>query len=85
MNIDEAFATTTVEKEYRRLVAHMELVRTHWDTIHAVKEYLANNQIDAARSVFDELTEDVRLGLWVAPSKGGVWTTEERKMIGPDR
>ena len=78
MQLDDVYNS---DKDYRRLVRHMELVRIHWDTVHNVKELLANGQIEPARLVFGELPEDVRIGLWVATTKGGVWTVEERKML----
>ena len=62
----------------------MALVRLWWDEISAIKEAIANNQSDIARGVFNDLPEDVRIGLWRATSKGGVWTVQERKELKPN-
>lgn len=81
---DYGIASTAVirlEKEYRRLVRHMEFVRKHWDSIHEIKERLANEEVEEARSVFDSLPHEVQIGLTRAASKGSVWTMEEGKLI----
>ena len=64
-------------------VEYMNLVRQEWASIHAVKQFLAEEvpNIDAAREAFKELPEDTQMKLWRAPTKGGVLTTHERKLL----
>lgn len=62
----------------------MEYVREYWDEVSAIKELIQNDQHEAARSVFGDLTESVRIGLWRATTKGGCWTIEERKVLKPN-
>lgn len=58
-----------------------EVIRNNWDSINFVKEQLKLGEIDAAKEAYAELSEEEQKAIWVAPSKGGIWTTEERKLI----
>lgn len=64
------------------LLAHNIAVQKHFDTIVAAKEMLAN---DLVRNAIDLISQDIpeidRNALWVAPSKGGIFTTIERQKI----
>ena len=70
-------------------INYMALVREHWLSIHAAKEFLlptwGENEdqpnVSAARECLKELGEDVYRALWKAPSKGGVFTTHERTIL----
>jgi hypothetical protein len=65
------------------LLDYMALVREHFDTIVEVKTHVANDEIAEGRAAFKELDVATQQALWRAPSKGGIWTTEERaKMKG---
>ncbi len=69
-----------VEKAYGE---HMAAIREEWPSIHAIKEFLAEEvpNVDAAREAFKELPETTQHHLWRAPTKGGVFTTLERKLL----
>lgn len=58
-----------------------EVIRNNWDSISFIKEQLKLGEIDAAKEAYAELTEEEQKAIWVAPSKGGIWTTEERKLL----
>ena len=58
-------------------IGYMNLVLKHWDTINEAKGCLANDEIENAVSVFNELPPEVKHGLWRSYTKGGVWTVEE--------
>lgn len=51
------------------------------DAIVVIKESLASNDLYKAAETWFALDEQTQRGLWVAPSKGGPFTTEERKTI----
>lgn len=40
-----------------------------------------NNCHEYARSLFSEFTDDEQQKLWIAPTKGGIFTTYERKIL----
>lgn len=71
------------------LLSYMEAVREHWYTIAMIKKYLipewGDNEnapnVSAAREAYKELSEDDQKLLWRAPTKGGVFTTQERAWI----
>lgn len=57
------------------------------DTFRAVcmlKEALAEGEIDSAVMVFHSLTQETVAALWVAPTKGGIFTTAEIAAIKSD-
>lgn len=58
-----------------------EVIRNNWDSIVFIKEQLKLGEIDAAKEAYAELSEEEQKAVWVAPSKGCIWTTEERKLI----
>lgn len=64
-----------------RLLAHNAAVRESIVMISAVKQSLSSGDIDAAAEAWAELTRPEERALWVAPSKGGIFTTEEREII----
>tara|TARA_R100000963_G_C4629431_1_gene94882 strand:+ start:586 stop:1188 length:603 start_codon:yes stop_codon:yes gene_type:complete len=48
------------------------------DSIAAIKVGIADGDLSSASEAWSELDEDVKIGLWKAPSKGGCFTTGER-------
>ena len=81
----ELFFEQTTEQEtdsrVDRLLKHNEAVRDNWQLVSAIKSALqAEDYIDAAM-LWINTPEPVRDALWVAPTKGGIFTTEERSKI----
>jgi len=62
-------------------VSYMTLVREYLDAIYEVKVALANDDVETARVILGDIPEDQQKQLWKAPSKGGIFTTMERKQI----
>ena len=56
-------------------------IRDNWASIVAIKQALSDGDVSYAKECYAELTEDEQHSIWVAPSKGGIFTTEERKLI----
>lgn len=53
-----------------------------WATsIDAIKEGISNNALGLASEAWAELSEEVKIRLWKAPSKGGCFTTKEREVM----
>jgi hypothetical protein len=63
------------------LTKHMIAARDNWDTIHKIKEHIANKEYEDAATVWGDVTESQRVVLWRAPTKGGIWTSEERELM----
>lgn len=63
-------------------IKYMDTVRDCYDEITAIKEALANDLIDDARAIFKQDLDPAHADiLWKAPSKGGIFTTEERRKL----
>jgi deoxycytidylate deaminase len=67
-----------------RLMAHNAALREHIDSVYAIKHHLFNDQYSAAYEASAEIPDEDKLALWIAPSKGGVWTTKERADMQSD-
>lgn len=68
-------------EQVERLVQHNRCVREHWDSICAIKDALAADEYETAYEAFNEIPEDDKRALWIAPTKGGVFTTRERDQM----
>lgn len=61
-----------------------QVLSNNTETVEAMKAYLAEETqagIDLAKECFSELSEDEQQALWLAPSKGGCFTTRERHLL----
>ena len=67
-----------------RLKAHNACLRDHIESVVAVKAYIMNGEYMAAYEAVEEIPEEDRRTLWIAPSKGGIWTTAERAAMKSD-
>ena len=57
---------------------HLEAVANNMASIQYVKDALSKEDYEDAYAGFQEISEDDRHALWMAPSKGGkAWTTKE--------
>ena len=64
--------------------AYMALVRDLWPSISAIKEGIATKDYSAAIEALNELTDEEKKALWKAPTKGGIFSTEERAAMKSD-
>jgi hypothetical protein len=78
-----AISQQKVQEATDGLIKHLDAVRDEWPSIHAIKTFLSEEtpNVDAAREAFKELDESIQHVLWRAPTKGGVFTTLERKLL----
>lgn len=61
-----------------RLLKHNEAVREWFNHITAIKNYLIGDEYGLAYEAYAEIPRDAIEALWVAPTKGGIFTTTER-------
>lgn len=66
------------------LLNYMAVVREWLPSIHAVKEAIALADYSTAKEAWNEIDEATMRILWRAPSKGGIFTTEERTIMKSD-
>lgn len=67
----------TVKTDAERVQRHWSAVKECFDTVAAIKEGVANGTLDDAVGYYYDLTEDQQSALALAPTKGGIWTTQE--------
>lgn len=66
------------------LLEHSNAVRENIEEVYRIKECIANDDMEGAAGYYADMSREVQVALWKAPSKGGVWTTEERKLMSAD-
>ena len=66
------------------LINHMEAVRANLPSVAAIKEAIQTGDFSYAAQCLMELSDEAKRALWHAPSKGGIWTTAERKAMQAD-
>ena len=72
--------------ESEEIVPYLTLnaIRENIEEVYRIKECIANDDLDGAAGYYADMDRDVQVALWRAPSKGGVWTTAERKLMSAD-
>lgn len=79
-----AIAQQNGNEEHDFLVAHANAVRDNLEEIYQIKAAIANDDLMTAAGYYADMDRDVVAALWRAPSKGGIWTTAERKLMQAD-
>jgi hypothetical protein len=62
-------------------LAYMACIRDCFDEICEIKTSCANDDFAMAKQAWTDLPLDAKNLLWLAPTKGGILTTEERNVI----
>jgi len=74
-----------VDPDYQYALAHGNAVRENLEEVYQMKMAMGSEQdYMTAAAIFLDLDEDTMNALRRAPSKGGVWTTEEVAMLKAD-
>ena len=61
-----------------------EAVRDFFETIYAVKIAIRDGELDRAVEAWAEVDDETKRALWVAPTRGGIFTTAERAAMKSD-
>ena len=72
------------ETPHSRLINANKLVKELWLSIHEIKLALAGSDFMYAAQLWRELSDEEREGLNIAPTKGGIFTIEENKLMASD-
>lgn len=72
---------TSGDLPYTRLLEHNEVLRSKLYEVQAVKDFLATGEYAEAVEIVYGWTEREQQALWIAPTYGGIFTTEERKIM----
>lgn len=66
------------------LAEHNRVAQECWSSVACIKQAIKDDAWDELAEAWEELTNDEKKALWVAPSKGGIFTTAERKALKSD-
>jgi len=81
MKVDQ---TKVQARTTERQQLHNDALNANKKSVAAIKDYLAQEThegIEMAKECLSELSESDQQALWLAPSKGGCFTTRERHLI----
>ena len=79
--VSDAIINQKVEEATEKLRGLVSAVFSNHSSIVAIKEGIALDNLSVAAEEWFTLGDDIKAALWVAPSKGGVFTTQERDVI----
>jgi len=75
-------------EEMEKLIAHNEAWRNNVHSIYFIKEYIGDpmkpSDWENVAEAWGEISNEDKQALWLAPSKGGVFTTAERAALKSD-
>ena len=75
-------------EEMERLIAHNEAWRNNVHSIYFIKEYIGDpmkpSDWENVAEAWGEISNEDKQALWLAPSRGGVFTTAERAALKSD-
>ena len=63
---------------------HNDALQRNFASVYFIKEHLALESFEAVIEAWNEITDEDKKALWLAPSKGGIFTTAERKDMRSD-
>jgi hypothetical protein len=73
------------EQRGKQLANHLNAIRENWSSVVAIKEGIENDDTAWVAECYMELDNDTREALFgLAPTKGGVFTTQERSYLKSD-
>ena len=72
--------------DMEKLIAHNEAWRNNSGSIYFIKEYIDMDEPkwESVAEAWAEISNEDKQALWLAPSKGGVFTTAERAALKSD-
>jgi len=76
---DEVANAITQQNDTAPLMAHNQALQRNYASVYFIKEHLALRAWESVAEAWGEISDDDKRALWLAPSKGGIFTTAERK------
>ena len=81
---DEVANAIQQQNDATPLMEHNEALQRNFASVYFIKEHLALQGWEAVAEAWGEISDDDKRALWLAPSKGGIFTTAERKDLKSD-
>jgi len=79
--VTDAILQQTALKASEELINYNAAVREHIASISAIKDALTNADLETAAEEWNAMSEEEQRSIWKAPSKGGIFTTQELATI----
>ena len=79
--VTDAILQQTALKASEELLNYNAAVREHISSISAIKDALINADLETAAEEWNAMSEEEQRSIWKAPSKGGIFTTQELATI----
>ena len=73
--------TGKLERALENVLKHIAVIDRNWSSVIEIRQAIDEEQWDRLREVYDELSDDDKIDLDLAPSKGGLLSTYERKQL----
>ena len=84
MRVSNAIAHGSAKDSIDPIMRHNVALAANLQSVLYIKDNIAKGDMLAVAEGWNELDNDTKEALWVAPSKGGVFTTEERQLLKSD-
>ena len=81
---DEVANAIQQQTDTAPLMEHNDALQRNFASVYFIKEHLALESFEAVIEAWNEITDEDKKALWLAPSKGGIFTTAERKDMRSD-
>lgn len=66
------------------LAGHNKALQENFWDVAEIKQAIRDDDLMTAAGLLADMSEEVMTALWVAPTKGGIWTTAERDLMKGD-
>ena len=66
------------------LASHNKALQENFWDVAEIKQAIKDDDLMTAAGLLADMSEEVMTALWVAPTKGGIWTTAERELMKGD-
>lgn len=78
---DDANASVGGKKAKTEQKSYMDTVRKHMDSVIVIREGIQTGELSTAAEAWFELDKETQEALWKSTTDGGVFTTEERRVM----
>lgn len=69
---------------YARAKQHIDALRDNWDSVAEIRKAIADDDLGYVAQLLDELDQETQIALNLAPTRGGIFTTQERAVLKSD-
>ena len=79
-----ASAAAQLKTMFERVLEHNQTLRLYMEQVDNVMDYIDGGDLAAAKEAWSEIPQESQIKLWLATTKGGIFTTEHRKVMKSD-